>query len=141
MSIQTQFQERRKDKRIKVKDPTYAIIFDFLSISGQITDISKSGAAIRYVKNGESYPKDLDGLDIFRSDFSCRIDNIKAKIITDMEVIDKKFIGTKKLRRCGIQFEDLSRNQISQLENFIQSLSPNPNISRSPFVHLQGSQR
>ena len=89
---------------------------------GQITDISRSGLAVRYVKNEED-SHELNELDIFKSDFRFYIDNIKAKTIFDLEIIDKTFVGSKEKRRCGIQFEDLSNNQLFQLENFIQNLT------------------
>ena len=120
MDIQKNFPERRKDKRFKLKDPAFAIMNHCSNKMGKITDISKSGLAIRYLKNGEGSDK-LNRLDIFKSDFSFYIDDIKAKPITDIEIIDKMLIGSKETRRCGIQFEDLSMNQISQLENFIQN--------------------
>lgn len=86
----------------------------------KITDISKSGLALRYSKNGAGFSTS-NKLDIFKSDFSLYIDDIKAKIVSDIEVIGKTFVGSKETRRCGVQFEGLSGKQLSQLENFIQS--------------------
>ena len=122
MDIQKNSFERRKDKRFKLKDPAFAIMHYSPTTIGQITDISRSGLAIRYVKNGKASNK-LNELDIFKSDFRFYIDNIKVKTISDMEIIDKTIIGSIELRRCGIQFEDLSNNQISRLENFIQNFT------------------
>ncbi len=122
MDIQKNIPERRKDKRFKLKSSAFAIMNNSPKRVGKITDISKSGLAVRYYKNGESF-NDLKVLDIFRSDFSFHIDDIKAKTISDVEIIDKTLIGSKEVRRCGIQFDDLSNNQIFQLANFIQNSS------------------
>ena len=122
MEFQKIFPERRKDKRFKLKDPAYAIMYYSPSRIGQITDISRNGLAVRYVKNGED-SNELTELDIFNADFILYVDNIKAKSISDFEIIDKTFIGSKEMRRCGIQFEDLSRHQMSQLEDFIENFT------------------
>ena len=55
MDIQKNFLERRKDKRfnLKLKDPAFAIMYYSPTRIGQITDISRSGLAVRYVKNEE----------------------------------------------------------------------------------------
>ena len=122
MDIQKNFPERRKDKRFKLKSSAFAIMNHSPKRIDKITDISKSGLAIRYFKNGED-SNDLKVLDILKSDFSFCINDIKAKTISDVKIIDNTLIGSKEMRRCGIQFEDLSNNQISQLENFIQNSS------------------
>ena len=122
MDNQENFLERRKDKRFKLKDPAFAIMYYSPARIGQITDISRSGLTVRYIKNGDA-SNDLKELDICKSDFQFYIDNIKAKTISDLELIDKTFIGSKEKRRCGIQFKDLSNNQLFKLENFIQNFT------------------
>lgn len=120
MSIRKDFAERRKDKRFKVKDPAFAVMYYSPTKIGQITDISRSGVAVRYIKNGDG-SGELDQIDIFKSDFKFYMDNIKAKTVSDVEVIDKSVSDSKGIRRCGIQFENLSNYQISQIESFIQN--------------------
>jgi len=122
MDIQKNIPERRKDKRFKLKSFAFATMNQSPKRIGKITDISKSGLAIRYFKNGGD-SNDLKVLDIFKSDFSFCINDIKAKTISDVKIIDNTLIGSIEMRRCGIQFEDLSNNQISQLVNFIQNSS------------------
>lgn len=122
MDTRNNFSERRKEKRFKLKDPAFAIMYYSPTRIGQITDISRSGLAVRYVKNGEG-SKELNELDIYKSDFKFRVDNIKVKTVSDVEIIGKPFDGPKEMRRCGIQFENLSRSQISQLDNIIQNFT------------------
>ena len=116
------FPERRKDKRFKLKDPAFAIMYCSPTITGKIIDISRTGLAVRYHRIVEG-PNEFSELDIFKSDFRFYIDNIKAKTILDVGIIDKKNIESKEMRRCGIQFRDLANNQISQLENIIQNFT------------------
>ena len=63
---------------------------------------------------------EIKELDIFKPDFSFYIDKIKARTISDFEIIDNSNNGTKKMRRCGVQFEDLADHQIGLLENFMR---------------------
>jgi hypothetical protein len=122
MDIQKNFPERRKNKRFKLKASAFAIMYCSLARIGQVIDISRSGLAIRYVNNGVR-SSELTELDIFKSDFRFNIVNLKAKAISDIKITDKTIIESKKMRRCGIQFEYLSKNQISLLENFIQNFT------------------
>jgi hypothetical protein len=122
MDIQKNFPERRKNKRFKLKASAFEIMYCSLARIGQVIDISRSGLAIRYVNNGVR-SSELTELDIFKSDFRFNIVNLKAKAISDIKITDKTIIESKKMRRCGIQFEYLSKNQISLLENFIQNFT------------------
>ena len=68
MKIQKNSPDRRKDKRFKLKDPVFALMYFSPTMMGRVTDISRSGAAVRYVKSGDGY-RELNQLDIFKSDF------------------------------------------------------------------------
>jgi len=116
------FPERREYKRFKLKDPVFAILYSSPTKTAQIVDISRGGLALRYVKSEEG-SSIIDKLDIFKSDFSFYMDNVKAKTVSDIEVIGDKINGTKEVRQCGLQFENLSESQISQLESFIHNVS------------------
>ena len=119
METQKNFQERRKDKRFRVKYPAFASINYSSKRIGKITDISKSGLALRYFKNGES-SNEVEEIGLFNLDFSFYLGEIKTKIVSDFEIIGKKLSDAKELRRCGIQFKNLSDIQFSQLDNFIR---------------------
>ena len=112
--------ERRKDKRFRLKDPVFAILYSAPTKTAQILDISRGGLALRYAKSEEGFNV-IDKLDIFKSDFSFYMENIKAKTVSDIEVVGEKINGSKEVRRCGLQFEDLTQSQISQLERLIQN--------------------
>ena len=129
MLIPKTLTERRKNKRFSLKDPAFAVMYYSPDRIGQITDISKSGLAIRYVKNEECTGL-LNELDILQSDFSLYIHRIKAKSISDIKIIDNTFIGSKELRRCGIQFENLSSTQLAQLEDFIQNSTSTKSLNQ-----------
>jgi len=120
MDTKNAFTERRKDRRFKLKNPGYAIMYYSPTKIGHIIDISESGLAVSYVKTGQPSEK-LNEIDIFRSDFRCYIENLKAKTISDLKINDPTYMGSKETRRCGIHFKDLSSQQISQLNNFIQN--------------------
>jgi len=121
MDTDQRFPERRKDKRFKLKEPVFAILYSAPTKTAQVVDISRGGLALRYVKSEEGSSV-IDKLDIFKSDFSFYMDNIKAKTVSDIAVVGEKINSSKEIRRCGLQFEDLTKSQISQLESFIQNI-------------------
>ena len=64
MDIQM-FPERRKDKRFKLKDPAFAILYSSPTITGEIIDISRTGLAVRYYRIAEG-SNEFSELDIFK---------------------------------------------------------------------------
>lgn len=130
MGYRENFPERRKEKRFELKDAAYAVIYFSKTEMYRIIDISRGGLAIRHVKRGKC-PNKLDELDIFKPDFSFYLQNIKARKISDTELIDNA-PGPEAARRSGIRFLDMSSTQISQLENFIQKLALDGKLEGRP---------
>lgn len=107
-------QEKRKEKRYIVKGRALAIVSPNNIMPFQILDISRSGLAFSY-SGVEEWGNDLLEMELFDDeDFS--IDQIPIKIISDIPADD----SSHALRRCGVQFGELSPNQEAQLEYFIQ---------------------
>ena len=112
--------EKRKNKRFKLKESAYAIVNYKPSKMAQIVDISRLGIAIHFTNNGED-SKDSYELDIFRPDFSFYLDKITTKVVWEQAVEGKNSSQLKETGQCGMEFTNLSANQIPQLENFIQN--------------------
>jgi c-di-GMP-binding flagellar brake protein YcgR len=111
--------ERRKDERFQTRKNTYAVLRARGSKLGRVIDISKGGLAFRYVSVGERLKGPLE-LDLLSHQYDYRIDKVPIKIITDLELANKKAFKSTTLKRVGVQFGKLTREQKSKIEHFIK---------------------
>ena len=87
---------------------------------GLIKDINKCGLAFQYVANGKKLAGGLT-INIFRHSKEFYLKNLPFKTISDFYVDCKSPFSTIILRQCSGKFADLTDNQISQLDRFIQN--------------------
>ncbi|MDJ0665920.1 MAG: hypothetical protein QNJ61_01540 [Desulfobacterales bacterium] len=127
---------RRTHRRFKAKDGTFAVLFQDSSKLAEIIDISMTGFAFRYSdsafidndRDGRAFlyqdrQQQLDHLssfDIFLVDSGIYLDRIPCKIVSHIE-IDGLAPNSIPMKRCGIAFEKLLPEQISDLEYFIRN--------------------
>jgi hypothetical protein len=110
---------KRSQQRFKAKEGVYVTITSDYDIIGLIKDISKGGLALQYVADR----KKLIGLlamDIFSNDKSFYLKEILFKTVKDFYVDNKVPFSMITLRQCCGKFVDLTDEQTSQLDNFIQ---------------------
>jgi hypothetical protein len=112
--------EQRKNKRFKMKEGAFAIPRARSRKLWQIMDISKGGLAFQYVAKGERI-YDSSDLDIAYSKASFYLEKVPFKAVSDLEVENGIRWSSLKVRRCGVQFGELTHNQVSLLEDFIQN--------------------
>ena len=126
---------RRTHHRFKVKDGAFAILFQDSSKLAEIIDISMAGFAFRYSdsafidndRNGRAFlyqdhQKRLDRFatfDIFLVDSGIYLDKLPCKIISHIEIDGSQSPNSIAMKRCGLAFEGLLPEQISDLEYFI----------------------
>jgi len=103
--------ERRKHKRYRAKSGTCALN----SRVGEIIDISLGGLAFRYVDRGEWDDMPPSDLGILFGNGDLCLEDIPLKVISDCAIND----GINITRRCGVQFGELTKKQLEQLEYFI----------------------
>lgn len=119
MTDSADLQERRQYQRSPVYSGVIAVLITSSpEIIGSVTDISLGGAKITY---HDPKNKDIDfsmlKVDLISDDrFVEAIPCINA---WDNAVDSKKFITSEDLRQCGIQFTDLTPNQLFLLRGFI----------------------
>lgn len=132
--------ERRKHKRIKVKEGVFAVIrgpsgrldhFTEMSMGeiavsvyksnpvklGQIKNISAGGLAFHYIPAKSS----LDGpfeLDILMTEKNIYLHNVPFEIISD-EKIEKNRVQTVPVKRTSLRFVNLSDQQLSKLQYIV----------------------
>ncbi len=121
MTERTMPVERRQHKRIQIKSQADAVLLGPTFTKGvQIIDISKGGLAFRYV-HGQKPSNGLFELDILWDHIDLNLIKLKVKTISDYQIPDEFLLDVIPLRRCGAQFAELTKDQISQLENFIEN--------------------
>ncbi len=113
--------ERRQHKRIQIKGRADAVLFGSTSTKGiQIVDISIDGLAFRYV-NGQKPSSGFYEVDILWDHVDFNLMRLKLRTISDFQIPNGFLLGVIPVRRCGTQFVELTKDQISQLEYFIQN--------------------
>jgi len=113
------FIDRRKQDRFKVISGAFASIKSDHDIIGPIRDISRGGFAFRYLgEEGQTYgPLEVD---IFYAGSGRYVQNIKSKTISDFKTDKNPPSSALAIRQCCVQFSELTVDQISCIDNFIQ---------------------
>ena len=115
--------ERRKHKRFRVKVGIFAAFKPrwFRSmILGEIVDIGRGGLALHYIPDTKQSNRPYK-LRILLADGSFSISKIQARTISDFEIEKTFSFGSIPIKRCGVQFGDLTPSQLYLLEHFIQN--------------------
>jgi hypothetical protein len=110
--------ERRKHKRFRAEEGAYAAVRPHYDKIGQIIDVSRGGLAFRYlVSDGQ---EDISSeLDIFLIGDDFHLDMLPFKTVSDQEIPERLSPGSQKMRRCAVQFGELTQIQALKLEEFI----------------------
>ena len=111
--------ERRKYERTHVTSGVIAVLITSApEIIGSVSDISLGGAKITY-----HTPKDREinqatlKVDLISDDRF--VESIPCSNAWDKAVKDDEFFASSDLRECGIEFADLTPNQLFLLRGFI----------------------
>lgn len=110
--------ERRKHQRFQVQEGACAVFTPDFCNWGQIVDVSRGGLAFRYT-GSEQLPNASFDLGISLANIGFYLGNVPFKAIWDCDITDEAACSSAKTRQCGVQFGELTLNQISQLEYFI----------------------
>ena len=114
--------ERRDSLRLRPKEKTFVALRPEFVKLGKLLDISKRGLCFQYISKGEPIEElPLLNIDMFNSNNGYYWPNIPCKLIYD-EKIPKgmTFVMGLEYRRCGLQFDTLSKQQIDQLDFYLQ---------------------
>lgn len=113
----SQGSERRKHERLKVKNLAIAVPNNPASHVARIVNISKGGMAVRYLDQSD-WLENADAIDILvNGDFF--MTGIPIKNIFDFKVKDHVSFSIIIERQCCLQFNSLSPEQESRLNEFI----------------------
>jgi len=115
--------ERRKYTRFLSEKDVYAALGINFTKVGKLKDISIGGLAFEYVDYTENFVQDSSIVAIFHSLNEFHLPNLACRLICNLAIsaenIDPQFIRQYALRRCAIQFKDITAKQRKQLEFLI----------------------
>lgn len=112
--------DKRRFKRFQAPKKAFVLVRGLDGKLGQIIDIGRGGLAFRYVANGKK-PKKLSQLDIFLANNGFHLEKVSCEIVSDFELGKKGPSDSLTMRRCGVQFGELSQDLLSRLEYFIEN--------------------
>lgn len=115
-------QNRRERVRFRPKDVTFVAVRPEFDKLGKLTDISIGGLSFQYMV-GRKEPGDEKSfdIDIFMSEDGFYLPGVACKLIYEIDITEE--MGTFKdleFRRCGLQFRELTGEQIYQLDLYIK---------------------
>lgn len=114
------FPEKRSHKRFIVQEGTFAALRNHGIRLGVIKDISGGGLALHYVADGNLLQGSVIIDCLFKEGHSY-LQGVPVKIISDLEVNDRPPFSSISMRRCGMQFKEMTPARMSQLERFIEN--------------------
>ena len=112
--------ERRQMKRFKVAEGAFAALVNHGYKLGQIKDISERGLSFRYIDNEEEH-SDARELKIILGSGGLCVDKVPFKKVTDFVVKSEFSFSSIKMRRIGLEFGELTQDQQTRLNYFIQN--------------------
>ena len=117
--------DRRKHKRLQAQEGAFVLLGPNSVILGHVVEISIGGLAFLYI-TGEKPPSGSSELEILlaeqlEDDNSFYFDKVPFKTISDFAIANELSLGSITIRRRGVQFGELTHNQTSALEYFIQN--------------------
>ena len=116
--------EQRAHKRFKAQAGSLAVLGPKSKKMGQIIDISKGGLAFHYKNGVVEEPDDAYELSILfddRDNITHRPFKFNASIVSDFEVENQVQFSTAVIKRCGVQFDDLTYYQQTWLDECIRN--------------------
>lgn len=111
--------DRRNYIRFLVQDGVVAVPRSYSAVRiGRILDISSKGLSVRY--SGEKgWLNDIHQIDVLFVDTYDYLSKLPVQIVSDNKLTDASSTNNKEERRCGLQFRNLSGQQLFKLEQFI----------------------
>jgi hypothetical protein len=114
----THKEQRKHERFLAPKGAFVGVRPDFCRL-GQIVDICMGGLAFRYIAD-ERCPNASHELEIFLTSGDFMISNIPFRTVSDTETQSVPYTSLS-VRRCGVQFGELTHLEMTQLEHFIQN--------------------
>lgn len=112
--------ERRTYKRLLARRGAVALVETLVNKLGQVEDISFGGLSFCYMQL-EKETSVSGGVDLFFPRYDFFMKQIPMRVVTDIEELNQSPFRTVTMRRCGVQFLELSDEHRLQLEFFLRN--------------------
>jgi hypothetical protein len=127
MTESEELKEQRKHQRLLPKEWVSAFCRTAFFGAGMLVDISMGGVAFRYNHDSGDDWEPLKGslkMDLFKSRLSQNVVGIDCRVVYDTAVPwGIGGFGDYRLRRCGVEFGELSSDQASELGFFLKDFT------------------
>jgi hypothetical protein len=114
----TDKEQQQKHKRWHVQEDPFVILKPYGSKVGRLIDISIEGLTFEYLATGEPLSRPTE-LHVVMPESRSVLYGIPCKIISHHRTFESP-LASMTMRRCTVQFGDLSPSQVSQLKDLIQ---------------------
>ncbi len=111
--------ERRKHKRFKVQNGSFAVLTPSDTKVGRIMDISMSGLAFHYI-GIEGPSNESTEISIFSGDCGFYLYRVPCETVSDLKAYASHSAPIS-IRRYCVQFGDLTDDQVFRLEHFVHN--------------------
>lgn len=115
--------ELRESDRFLMKEWVFAIRKSRYTTLGRVVDIGRWGLSFHYVPPCTNGKAELEGafeLDLFEANTSRHLIKLPCASVYNTRVYkNSETEGAFELRRCGVQFRELTPAQVAQLERLI----------------------
>ena len=116
--------EQRKYARFLPPSQAFAALGSTYTRVGKVKNISLGGLAFEYII-GEETNSNFSRIDIFLVGDVFHLYNVPCKMVYDIQIhvpyVNNTFIKKLTTKRCGIKFDGLSEDAITQLEFFLEA--------------------
>jgi c-di-GMP-binding flagellar brake protein YcgR len=110
---------RRRQERLPIQNDTFVVLKSEDTKVGRIVDISMVGLTFHYVGRAKGLSKSAE-LGIFSAQNDFYLYRVPCEVVSDRKLYEHH-PSPISMRRCGVQFRNLTQRQVSQLQDFIQS--------------------
>ncbi len=115
--------DQRQNERFQVREGAFVLLGPDSTKLGRVIDISMGGLSFSHMGKARP-PSDLVELDVFLIDADFYLEMIPFQVVSDFKTRHNP-LSPITMRRCGVQFKELTYDQRSQLEHFIQNYTLN----------------
>ena len=122
MSNSIKLCDRRNHIRYWAQSGSVAIPRASSAKIGRIIDISRKGLAVRY-KGEKNWLNGASQIDIMLVDDNYYLSKVSAKIVSDYECTFYASGRMREEKRCGLQFRNLSKYQLTEIDQFLQKFT------------------
>jgi hypothetical protein len=114
--------ERREKLRFRPKEATFVALRPNFVKLGKLLDINRDGLCFQYISRKDTIKETVSvHIDMFISSNGYYLPDVTCRLIYDKKIKkDSTHLIDLEYRRCGLQFDQLTRRQAEMLELYLQ---------------------